>query len=929
MESERRLRTLIDAMPDFVCFLDIDGRWLEINRYGRELLNLQEAEIRGKTQAELAELSPLFATFVNFVEQDCEPDGPPVVTEQHVEQADGNLAVYEMKRVPVYREDGTCEGMLVLGRDTTEKQAAIQDLQEKQGLYSSIMEGSAIAIFLHQGKQVVIANEAGYKMVGADEPTDLIGRSILEFMHPDFIKSMQANAGLQGRRTYEEEWIYRSDGSMLPVTVTVSPITYQSQPAMHIFVQSRTEIKQVEDKLSESEAKYQMIAENTSDWISLLDAQGTVQYASPSHEALLGYSVDKLVGKSSMDIVLPADQEQARAAFQECVATKRTSVMEFRSLTKNGDILTFEAKCSPIFDETGTVNRIMVVSRDITERKRAELELEENEQRYKSLFEYNLNAVISMDLEGHIKSMNRAAEALSGYGTDEVIGQSILKFIPRSNYKFGRMSIEKVKGGEPHYGEILLVNKRGEQLNVEVALMPIHVNGEMIGVYGMMKNVTEQKRAEALVSHMAYYDSLTDLPNRTLFRDHISRALERRKPDEMVAILFADLDHFKHVNDTMGHSVGDQLLKMVAERMRECLPEAASLSRNSGDEFVILLTGLTDRTVVEDASRRLLDAIHAPFTLHGQLTYLTGSIGIVLAPEHGMDPETLLQHADIAMYDAKDKGKNHYRIFDYILTERMAKRVELERSMRTALERDEFALYFQPLICAKTGKVVGAEALIRWFRPGHGMVSPGEFIPIAEETGLIVDIDHWVLRTACKHQKQWQAQGFEPIQISVNLSTRQFQEPNFLERVRHVVEDTGVDLSWIGFEITESLIMQNVDYAIKVLNELRDMGSIISIDDFGTGYSSLAYLKKFPIDKLKIDRTFVRDITTHAEDEAITKTIITLAKSLLLKVVAEGVETIDQIEKLRHLECDEFQGFYFSRPVPVEEFTHMLSPRVR
>ncbi|KEO81002.1 PAS domain S-box protein [Tumebacillus flagellatus] len=924
LENERRLRTLIDAMPDFVCFLDIDGRWLEINRYGRELLNLQEHDIRGKSQAQVEAEYPLLAV---LIQADEASDEQLLPVEKRIPRLDGTEAVFDVLRVPVFQDDGTVEGLLVVGRDTTERHAMIQDLLEKEALYSSIMEGSPIAISLNQAGNVVVLNDATLEMLGVKPGENLLGRSIVEFMHPDFIAKMQANAHVKGRREYAEEWIYRMDGRLMPVHAVVSPVTYKGKPAMHIFIKSRTEIKQVEEELSRSEAKYQMIAENTSDLISLIDTGGIVHYASPSHEALLGYPVDQLIGQKGASIIAPEDVRTSIESFHRCVQERRPVVMEFRCVTKNGDLAIFEGKCSPIYDDEGNISRIMVVSRDITERKRQERELEENEQRYKSLFEYNLNAVISLDLQGKIISINRAAEELSGFTMEEVIGKPLLRFVPKRTVHRSWLSIEKVKGGDtPHYGEFKWLNKRGEELTVEVALMPIHVNGEMTGVYCTLKNVTEQKRAEALISHMAYYDALTELPNRTLFRDHLRTALKQRAEDEIVAILFLDLDHFKHVNDTMGHSVGDMLLKMMAGRLQDSLPDAMSYSRNSGDEFVVLLTGVKDREQVEEAARKVVDAIHAPFALGGQLLYLTGSIGIVLAPEHGEDPETMLQHADIAMYDAKDKGKNNYRFFDYILTERMAKRVELERSMRTALENDEFALYYQPLVDAQSGRVVGAEALIRWFRPGHGMVSPAEFIPIAEETGLIVDIGDWVIRTACQHQQAWRNNGFAPIHLSVNLSTRQFQEPNFLDRVRRVVEETGVDLNGIGFEITESLIMQDVDYAIKMLNELRSMGSIISIDDFGTGYSSLAYLKKFPIDKLKVDRTFVRDITTRAEDAAITKTIITLAKSLHLKVVAEGVETEEQIEKLRELQCDEFQGFYFSKPVPVQDFTMMLTP---
>lgn len=922
VKTERRLWTLIDAMTDFVCFLDIDGRWLELNRYGCELLQVERADVQGKTLAELLEHRPLLAEILGVEDAD---DALATARECALLLEAGTRIVLEVVQLPVFGEAGQREGTLVLGRDQTAQRSALEELQEQKALYRSIMEDSPLAIYLHQEGQVLKANESGLHMAGTTSYEDLLGRSILDFMHPDFIQAMRENAHLTGRREYEEEWIYQDDGRPIPVSVIVSPVHFQGKQAMHIFLKSRTEIKQVEHALSESEAKYQMIAENTSDLIALLDPVGTVYYASPSHEIVLGYSMEELLGHSTEKIVHPDDQEHVREKFKSCLETQQLTVIEFRCITRTGEIAIFEAKCSPIHDDDGEVYRIMIVSRDITERKRAERELEENEQLYKSLFEHNLNAVISMDLDGRISMFNQTAEMMTGYSKEEVLGKPFSMFTPEERYQNAWRLFHQVRQGTPHFGDSRWLTKQGDELVIDVAMMPIRVNNEIIGVYGMIKDITEQKRAEALVSHMAYYDSLTDLPNRTLFRERLQRALRNRPEQGLIAILFVDLDHFKHVNDTMGHAAGDHLLKMVAERLQDCLPEAEAFSRISGDEFVLFMEGVPDAAVAEQAAVRVLDAIHTPFLLDGQWIYLTGSIGIVLAPFHGEDPETLLQHADIAMYDAKDKGKNKYRFFDYILTERMAKRVELERAMRAGLAREEFVLFYQPLIEASSGRVVGAEGLIRWHRPGHGLVSPAEFIPIAEETGLIVDIGDLVLRSACLHQQEWRKQGYDPIHISVNLSTRQFQEPTFLDRVYRIAAETEVDLRWIGFEITESLIMQDVDYAIKILHELRNLGSLISIDDFGTGYSSLAYLKTFPIDKLKIDRTFVRDITTRAEDEAITKTIITLAKSLHLKVVAEGVETAEQIQKLRQLQCDEFQGFYFSKPVPVQEFLELIA----
>jgi diguanylate cyclase (GGDEF)-like protein/PAS domain S-box-containing protein len=449
--------------------------------------------------------------------------------------------------------------------------------------------------------------------------------------------------------------------------------------------------------------------------------------------------------------------------------------------------------------------------------------------------------------------------------------------------------------------------------------------GTFTGYRGVARDVTEKKAAEERIRHLAQHDELTGLPNRTMFNQNLKHAINRAlRYSRTLAILFIDLDRFKLINDTLGHEVGDRALEEIAERLRGCMRGSDTIARFGGDEFVILIEEFTAASDVAEVVNKLLGAVKKPLKHQAQEFSLSASIGISTFPDDGKDAQTLLKNADIAMYRAKDKGRNTFQFYSSEMNVHSVERLAMESSLRVALERGEFLLHYQPKVEINTGRMVGMEALIRWRHPELGLVFPEQFIPLAEETGLIVPIGEWVLRTACLQNRAWQQQGMRPLRIAVNLSARQFMQERLLEDVAEVLEQTGLDAEFLELELTESTVMQNPEKTIKILNAFKAMGIHLAIDDFGTGYSSLAYIKQFPIDTLKVDRSFIEDIPSDENDIAITKAIIALAQSLKLKVVAEGVENTQQLGFLREHICDQMQGYYCSKPLPEHEFVKLL-----
>jgi diguanylate cyclase (GGDEF)-like protein/PAS domain S-box-containing protein len=568
------------------------------------------------------------------------------------------------------------------------------------------------------------------------------------------------------------------------------------------------------------------------------------------------------------------------------------------------------------------------LQKEINARRKTESELFSEKQRAVVTLESIGDGVITTDTRSRITYINPVAEKLTGWSKDQAMDKPLLEVFHIVN-ETSRKLIPNPVDVVLEHGEIyglgnhtLLLSRGGNEYAIEDSAAPIRdYDGNVLGVVLVFHDVSEKRKMTQRMTYLAEHDFLTDLPNRLLLNDRLSQSLMLAKRDGyFVALMFIDLDHFKNINDSLGHEVGDQLLKMMSKRFAACLRDSDTLSRQGGDEFIVLLPEIADHFAPAEVAEKLLRAAATSFSISGTELRVSASIGIAVFPDDGDTVEALTKSADAAMYHAKSLGRNNYQFFTQAMNERVSELALLEHNLRRAVENGEFELAFQPKIEIATGRIMGAEALLRWRHPEWGLVMPERFIPIAEGTGLIRSIGGWAIRETCRQNRSWQEQGLPVVPLAINLSAVQLRQKNFLQEITQILLLSGLDLHLLEFEVTESVAIEGEAEVIEWLRALREMGVGLAIDDFGTGYSSLSYLKRLPVDTLKIDKSFVRDIYTDPDDATIITAIIRMSHGLRLKVIAEGVETVEQLEFLRAEGCDQFQGYLVRPPLSAEEF---------
>ncbi len=565
------------------------------------------------------------------------------------------------------------------------------------------------------------------------------------------------------------------------------------------------------------------------------------------------------------------------------------------------------------------------------ERKTLEETLYEEKERAQVTLRCIGDGVVCVDTLENITFLNLVAEKTTGWSSQEAVGRPVIEVFNTTDNRSGNSgrstdtAVMRIQAMHS-MSNCVLVRRDESVIPIESSIAPIHNReGQTIGTVIVFRDVSAARATASMIAHSAQHDVLTGLPNRLLLIDRIDQAIILAKASSMqVAVLFLDLDGFKYINDSLGHSIGDKLLQSIAARLVNCVRNTDTVSRQGGDEFVVLLSEVKQPHAAAAIAAKILKEIAKPHSIDRHELHVTASIGVSAYPEDGMNAETLIKNADTAMYQAKENGRQGFRFFTPAMNTRAVERQSIEASLRRALERDEFLLHYQPKICLRTGAIVGAEALVRWMHPVRGMVPPAQFIPIAEDCGLILPIGKWVLGRACEQARAWVDAGYPAIGIAVNVSGAELKEESFLQDLFAILERTHLDPGLLELELTESVLMRRVDSTVAILRTLRERGVQIAVDDFGTGYSSLSYLRIFPLDVLKIDQSFVRQIAINGSDAAIVTAVISMARNLNLRVIAEGVETQEELDFLRAHQCDQAQGYFFSHPIPADKFMGLL-----
>ncbi|HUW51206.1 MAG TPA: EAL domain-containing protein [Sulfuricella sp.] len=700
-----------------------------------------------------------------------------------------------------------------------------------------------------------------------------------------------------------------------------------------VFVNSVQEpyqrLRQSEREVWQEKERAQVTLLSIGDGVITTDKNGLIEYLNPIAEELSGWRNEEAQGQP-VKVVFNVINENTRHVVEnpveECL--RKVGVVALANHTilvrRDGAELSIEDSAAPILNRDGGVIGAVLVFHDVTEKAK----IRNEKQQLSSILEATPDFVSISSVDGRRVYINQAGKRMLGIrDKEDVAGMAMLEAYPEWIRGFiDQEAIPLVIEHGVWHGETALLNRGGSEIPVsQVIIAHKGTDGKVKFLSTIARDISERKHFEAQLVHQATHDVLSGLPNRLLFHDRLGQALaQASRADQMIAVMLLDLNRFKTINDTLGHDTGDLLLKQVAHRLAGCLRERDSIARWGGDEFTFLLPDLGHPEEAAEVAAKILDALSKPFDLADEEMYINASIGISLYPSDERTREGLVKNAEVAMYRAKEHGESAYQFFTTDMNARAFEHLTLENSLRKAMERGELELYYQPQVDLETGRVPGMEALLRWKHPEFGMVSPLQFIPLAEETGLIVPIGEWVLREACRQNKAWQDAGLGRLRVSVNLSARQFRQQDIVEMTATALADSDLSADCLELELTESYIMQNPEAAISTLKQLEAMGVFLSVDDFGTGYSSLSYLRRFPIDCLKIDRSFVQDVPGSADAAAIVSAIVAMANSLKLEVVAEGVETIEQLDYLKQLQCNRMQGFLFSRPVPANEFEKLV-----
>ncbi|MFA5214967.1 EAL domain-containing protein [Sulfuricurvum sp.] len=920
--QQQDFRSLAENTPDNIARWDTEGRYLYINPVHEKTLGMSVDEAVG------THIPNTHTEVISAIKRVSET-GESVLVRQVIATENGEIEYHNVNLVPERDASGNIISILGVGRNMTQLYRLQDELAAREEEYRTLTTNSPDHIIRldTQGRYLYL-NPIHERTLGMPA-CEIIGRP-KEELFPEHTAVLDAVEQIV--ETGEEEItviqpVPGENGEMEIHEVKLLAEKNTEGEIVSILGIGRdiTERKQQEERLHKTKAKLAAVITTIPDLIWVKDAEGTYIMCNPSFVNFFGASEDEIIGKTDYDFFKPDAADVCKLSDLEAI-TAGTLTLNYETFINpnNGIDSTWEIRKIPVYNGDEFMG-ILGIGRDITERKQMESEIIKQKEFQNTLLLSIAEAGLGVHVieDGKYIYTNDIQKAKK-YGYDETIVEVKPNFLdtihPDDRAKALDMYTRRLRGEDvPSTYELGVVQTDGTRREHSVSVIVIP-NTDPIQTIIVTQDISERKAIEKKVEFLAHHDALTGLPNRILAKDRTEQIIAHAKrTGSKAAILFIDLDGFKSINDSMGHSVGDAVLKNIASRLMEGIRASDTISRQGGDEFLLILSDIEEANNIITIAEKLLQEFDKPFTIAGQALSISASIGIALYPENGESFEALLQSADTAMYQAKESGKNTYCFYTQQMNHNLIGQFKLQNDLRSALQNTEFVLFYQPQIDLAENRITGAEALIRWQHPQMGMIPPMSFIPLAESSGIIVQIGEWVIHEACHQAAQWEKEGKE-ITVAVNISAVQFKRGNLEAIVKNALESSGLNPKLLELELTESILINDVENILKTVQILKGLGIQLSIDDFGTGYSSLAYLKRFAVDKLKIDQSFVREILTDQEDAAIVKTIIQMAKSLNLKTIAEGVEDAQVLAVVDSYGCDEVQGYHFAKPMEAKMF---------
>lgn len=840
---------------------------------------------------------------------------------------DGSTYVEDMTIAPVRDESGSVRSYIAIRRDMTAQHAA----NETKAFLASIVESSEDAIVSSTLEGVILSWNRAAELLYGYTSAGVVGRPVSMLAPPDQrpgLKWISAKLESSENVSQHEGVGLTKDGRRVDISISACPVRaadgrLTGYAAILRDITARVQVR-------ETRALLASIVDSADDAILATSLDGSILSWNKGAERLYGYSAEEAIGKPFSILAPPALRAEAFRLFDRVAKGETISQVETSTLKRDGSQLWVSLTVSPVHNAAGHVIGSSAIARDLTRRRRDREALHRSEEKYRWLVANLPDVVWEVDEAGQPVFASPNCEALSGYTPAEVCqpGLWMSRIHPDHRYRVVDAYRALFEKGIAIDTEYRFQRKDGQWIWLHSRAVNVHESAGKRYRDGLLSDITERKRMQQELAHQATHDLLTGLPNRAVFEDCFRQAIARaHRQSDLAALLYIDLDRFKRINDTLGHLAGDNLIRMAAERLSGCLRHSETLSRTSGDRFMLMLTGIASSQDAVHVAERILDTLSAPFSVKGSEIFLSASVGIALHPQDGGDLPAMQRAADSALYAAKRQGKRRIQLSNPALGEANAPRLAIETELHHALERDEISVHYQPQFDLSTGRIAGLEALARWENPKLGAVPASVMIPIAEETGLIVAIGARVLRDACRQAKLWQEAGFGPIPVAVNTSAVQFARGDLAEIVAATLAETGLDASLLDLEVTESVIMQDIQETARQLRELKKLGVSVSLDDFGTGYSSLSYLEELPIDNLKIDRKFIQRMNAADNTRTLVQSIVGLAHGLGMRAVAEGVETSEQLNQLKTMGCDRAQSFMLAGPAPAISIQALLAAR--